>query len=319
MKRILFFIALCLSLECAEAQRTTVGTFNIRNKNERDVAQGDGWDTRMPWVVELIRYHEFELLGLQEVLDSQMTDLKTFLPEYDAAGVGRDDGKRAGEYSPIFFLKSRYSVEDWGTIWLSETPDRPSMGWDAACPRICTWARLTDKTYKRTVWMFNLHMDHVGVNARKNGARLVLKTIQEKCSKADCVVCTGDFNVDQTNELYTLLTKSGVVQDSYMLSPIRYMPAGTPNHFHAEGNTESRIDHVLISGPWTATRWGVLTDTYRTELNPEDKTDTKDFPKEVYFRKCVVRTPSDHYPVRVILEYGPRQKHMPKCKNCPTL
>ena len=49
------------------------------------------------------------------------------LPEYDGIGVGRDDGKTAGEYAPLFYRKDKYEVLDSNTFWLAENPDSVGM------------------------------------------------------------------------------------------------------------------------------------------------------------------------------------------------
>ena len=175
MKRSLITYALLLFALVAGAQRTfTVGQYNIRYDAQSDAKNGNGWKQRAQHIRNLIYYEWWDLVGLQEVLDHQLEELKAGLSEYEAIGVGRNDGKKKGEYAPILYKKSRMRCLQSGTFWLSETPDKVgSKGWDAALPRICTWAQFEDKNTKWKFWMFNLHMDHVGTKARSESAKLV--------------------------------------------------------------------------------------------------------------------------------------------------
>ena len=107
-----------------------------------------------------------------------MTWLKPF-PAYAYEGVGRDDGKRLGEYSAVFYNQDRFLKKQGGTFWLSETPETCTFGWDAVCRRVCSWVELEDRESGATLHVFNTHFDHVGVEARKNSAALILKKISE--------------------------------------------------------------------------------------------------------------------------------------------
>ena len=140
--------------------------------------------------------------------------MQKLLPDYNYLGVGRDDGKESGEYAAIFYRKNRLEVEDSGNFWLSETPEKPSKGWDAACVRICTWALFKDKVTKKHFYVFNLHMDHIGITARREAAKLVISRM-ESCKKGYPIVLTGDFNVDQRSEVYNVFANSGILKDAY--------------------------------------------------------------------------------------------------------
>lgn len=301
-------ILLVLMLTCSafvagasDTGRLTVGSFNIRYANAGDSLKGNAWSQRLPVICDLIRFHDFEVFGAQEVLHRQLRDLLAGLPGYDYVGVGRDDGKTKGEYAPIFYQKDKFKVLRSGHFWLSEITDRPNKGWDAALPRICTWATLQDKRTGFEFYVFNLHMDHIGVEARKNSAKLVLKKIREMC-KDKAFVLTGDFNVDQSSEDYKVLTKSGELRDSYEVAAVRYATNGTFNDFKPDAKTESRIDHVFVSAHFDVERYGVLTDSYRVANEGKPET-SGNFPSEVSLTKYAARVPSDHFPVKVILSY----------------
>ena len=159
MKRLLTLALFAVLLLPAVAQELTVATYNIRNANKGDAERGNGWERRCPWVCGLIEFQGFDIFGSQEVLDGQLHDMLAQLPDYAYIGVGRDDGKAKGEYSPIFYKKERFRLLDEGHFWLSEVTGRPNKGWDAALPRICTWGHFLDRQTRRRFWFFNLHMD----------------------------------------------------------------------------------------------------------------------------------------------------------------
>lgn len=303
MKKILLtIVALCLVIQIVDAQKLTVASYNIRNDNNSDVEDGNGWQKRQPVISQLIIFNDFDIVGTQEVLHNQLLDLEASLPHYSYIGVGRDDGKTKGEYAPIFYKKDRFEVLKSGHFWLSENTDYPNKGWDAVLPRICTWVRLKDKKSKKKVWFFNLHMDHVGVKARSESAKLVLAKISEMCGK-DAVILTGDFNVDQTTESYEVFHASPILKDSYEEAKVSYALNGTFNGFNLNTKTSSRIDHVFVSPTFSVEKYGVLTDTYRSETKDRRKADSSNFPKEVSLTEYEARLPSDHFPVKVELVY----------------
>src|SRR5690606_9254165 len=178
---------LCLLLCCcmlfvlraaaADSSAITIATYNLRLNTPRDGA--NAWPHRVEAVKGLVRYHGFDVFGTQELLADQLADLAQ-MPEYAYVGVGRDDGKRAGEHSAIFYRRDRFSLLRHGDFWLSETPDRPSKGWDAkCCKRIASWAQLRDRNSGKAFYIFSVHFDHEGVIARRESAKLLVEKIGE--------------------------------------------------------------------------------------------------------------------------------------------
>ncbi len=145
MKRLLFaFVLLATVGQHAAAETLNVMTWNIRLNTPSDGI--NAWPNRKDWVAEIIVKNKVDIAGFQEVLVEQLEDLKARLPEMDVYGVGRNDGKNAGEFTPIFFRKDRFELLDQSTFWLSMTPDKTaSKGWDAALPRIASWVKLKDR------------------------------------------------------------------------------------------------------------------------------------------------------------------------------
>lgn len=222
-------------------------TFNIRYDEPNDLQ--NNWKFRKDSVAKFIQTNNIDVIGMQEVLHSQMEDLKERLPEYEAVGVGRDDGKTAGEYAPLFFKKDRFEVLDSNTFWLSQYPDSVGfIGWDGACCRIATWAKLKDKENGKIFMAVNTHFDHVGVEARRKGALLIMQRIQEIVGNRPAIL-TGDFNVTDNSDAYkTLTTNKFVFKDAYKESNVK---KGATYTFHDFGRITDqdceKIDFIFVT------------------------------------------------------------------------
>jgi len=284
------------------SQTINVATFNIRNdNNKQDKAQGDGWERRLPVISNLIRFHEFDIFGTQEGLYHQLTGMRDLLPGYAFTGKGRDDGEQAGEFSAIFYDTRKFELLEEGDFWLSEDTSKPNKGWDAALPRICSWAKLRLKENGKTLYFFNVHFDHVGVKAREESSKLILAKIKDMAGNHTSIL-TGDFNVDQNSSSYKVLNESEILQDSYEMAEVKYALNGTFSAFDPNAMTESRIDHIFLTNDFHVSRYGVLTDTYRTLLTEEEKA-SGNFPKEVKLKDYRARVPSDHFPVMTTIRF----------------
>ena len=302
MKRyLLSAAALCFAMAMS-AQSLFVGSYNIRYHNSDDDRNGNVWKTRCKVICDQVNFESPDIFGAQEVLHAQLGDLLGALDGYDYIGVGRDNGKTKGEYAAIFFKKDRVKLLNKGNFWLNETPDKPKLGWDAACIRICSWGEFEQVETGFRFYYFNLHMDHVGVVARREAAKLVVKKIGE-IAKGAPVVLTGDFNVDQNDEIYRIFTSSGILNDSYTHACLRFAENGTFNDYKPYMKTQSRIDHVFVSPEFNVDRYGMLTNMYWTDDAQTDAQNSNQAPSELEFRKMTLRTPSDHYPVFVRINY----------------
>jgi len=275
-----------------------VATYNLRNKNSGDSLKGNGWDRRGPIIAQLVRFHEFNIFGTQEGFKYQLEHLKSLLPGYEYTGVARDDGKENGEHSAIFYDTAIFELIDHGDFWLSETPDHPGLGWDAACVRICSWGKFRHKDSGKIFQFFNLHLDHVGKKARIESVKLVQKKMREIGLELPTFL-TGDFNVDQHDELYDVLSASDFLRDAYRIADFVYALNGTFNNYRTDGYTDSRIDHILVSDGIKVSKYGVLTDTYRTPSTEDKQYQTTDFPEELKLNAYHSRVPSDHFPVLI--------------------
>ncbi|MDE6703534.1 MAG: endonuclease/exonuclease/phosphatase family protein [Muribaculaceae bacterium] len=305
MKKLFYGLLVIVAAACSQPHKPAemnVATYNLRLSNGGDSLAGNGWGQRAPYVAKLIQYHDFDIFGTQEGKHHQLEDLKAMMPEYEYIGVGRDDGAQGGEYAAIFYKPGRFELLDSGNFWLSTDTTRPNKGWDAACIRVCTWGKFRDKETDNTFVYFNLHMDHVGVIARAESAKLILEKIKAFPEKLP-VMLSGDFNVDQTNESYLQLQNSGILADAYTTAELVYANNGTFNAFATDGFTDERIDHIFLSPEFKVKKYGVLTDTYRAPAEEvSDTIETANFPKEVSLRKYTSRNPSDHFPVAIRVE-----------------
>lgn len=314
MKKLLLFAFIIVASLQLSAQEMLVGTYNIRYKAWNDSVQGEIWQKRCQVICDQVNFMAPEIFGTQEVLYVQLQDMQKALDGYDYIGIGRDDGQHGGEHEAIFYKTDKLQLLDHGDFWLSETPDKPCLGWDAVCIRICTWGKFAVKAQKeqrhglfnrrkkepqQVFYFFNLHMDHVGVVARREAAKLVVAKVREIAQGAPVFV-TGDFNVDQNDEIYTIFTKSGLLKDSYEAARICFAENGTFNAFKTNYFTTSRIDHVFVSPSTKVEAYGVLTNSYWTpDDDLDDNLKASDAPQQISFDTYIRHNPSDHYPVFV--------------------
>lgn len=259
MRRIVIVLLLALLTVQLNAQKNAalnVMTYNIRYSTEKDGV--NAWSKRKDNVKALVKFHEVDILCAQEALAEQY-DAILENADFEAVGAGRDDGLRKGEFSPIFYNKSRFTKKDGGVFWLSPTPNVPSKGWDAMFNRVCTWVRLYDKHNKKEFLVFNTHYDHVGVQARIESAKLIKQKIQEIAPKLP-VVYTGDLNV--TPETDAIATIKSFLSDSKEVSiEPPYGPEGTFNGFKFDSPLKDRIDYIFINKGFKVQKYGVITDS----------------------------------------------------------
>ena len=257
------------------AQSHNLATFNIRWDNPNDT--GNLWKDRLPHVIDLIQFHQIDLLGVQEALQHQLTQMSEGL-DYAYIGVGRDDGKNKGEFSAILYDSKKYKLLDQGTFWLSPTPEKPSKGWDAALNRVSTYGKFVDQKGTE-FYVFNIHYDHIGQQAREESSKLVLAQIEKINTEKLPVIWMGDFNVTPENPAYTVITSQPQWKDSRLISDLSYGPAGTFTGFDWEKLPDGIIDHIFVTGQIQVLRHGILTDNYGKKY------------------------PSDHFPVMVEVEF----------------
>ena len=247
------------------AQDLQVMTFNIRLNTASDSL--NAWPYRKDKVASQILFHEVHLLGVQEALHNQMVDLKERLPAYKYLGVGRDDGKEKGEYSAIFYDTTRLQALQSATFWLSQTPEVPgSKSWDAAITRLVTWVRFRDRRSGKVFYAFNTHFDHIGQEARRESARLLLQKVAAIAGKTPAII-TGDFNAQPADEPVQVLTDRANplhLTDAKAITAMpHYGPTGTFNSFGPKERDDQPIDYIFLKGPWKVKKHATLSPSWQ--------------------------------------------------------
>ncbi len=247
------------------AQREIIAmSYNVRYNNPADGI--NAWQNRKDWVKELVSFYDTDILCVQEALKEQVDYLQTG-NTFAVVGVGRDDGRQAGEYTAILYNKVRFLKKDSGTFWLSDTPDRPSKGWDAQIVRICTWVKLYDLHTKENFYVFNTHYDHVGIQAREKSSELIIQKINEIAGNLP-VILTGDLNTSPATLPITVLKSA--LNDSREISRAEpYGPEGTFNAFNFNAELTNRIDYIFVSSQVDVLKYAVLTDS-KNQRYPSD-------------------------------------------------
>ncbi len=272
---LLFIIMTALSIN---AQSIKLMTYNIRLNLDSD--RENSWKNRKDYFTSQIRFYEPDIFGVQEATPIQVSDIVTALSQYDYIGIGRE-GVGKGESSNIYYIKDRFKVVQESTFWLSETPDKISKGWDAACNRVCTYSLFKDLKNGKKFWVFNTHLDHMGELARTKGIELILSKIKAVNTRMYPVVFMGDFNSQPTTDRIIALKK--VMQDCRSISQEKpFGPSGTFNDFKHNVPVTDLIDYVFMSknSMFKVRKFAVLSDS-------------KD-----------LRYPSDHLPVYVEIRYN---------------
>ncbi|RUA19090.1 MAG: endonuclease/exonuclease/phosphatase [Flavobacteriia bacterium] len=259
-----------------QSQTIDVISYNIRYDNPDD--KPNNWDNRKEFLISQLNFHAPDVFGTQEGLVHQLKDIDNGLGNYTYFGVGRDHGDDRGEFTAIFYNKEKLNLLEQSTFWLSETPTTPSKGWDAALPRICTYGLFENREGGNKFMVFNTHFDHVGVKAREESSKLILKKIKELNPDNLPVVVTGDFNLESDSPgVQVILTE---MADAHLAAGENaFGPNGTFNGFEFNKPVERRIDYIFVSDEFEVLKSAILSDS----------------------KDC--RYPSDHLPVLARLQF----------------
>lgn len=249
------------------AESTVVMSFNIRLNLPSD--SSNSWPNRKQMAFNLVRFYQPDIMGLQEVLADQRLDFESELNEFAYVGSGREDGLSKGEAAVIGFLKRRYDLVQSGHFFLSETPEKPSLGWDASFVRPTIWAKVFDKQTKSEILIINVHFDNTGKKARSESGKMIADFISKNRKNAKVIV-TGDFNTDlQSGELNGLVNSQVKPVQNFSV-PVNYGPSWS---FHAFGKYQlserKLIDYIFLSEEWSVKRLGVLTDNWENKWSSD--------------------------------------------------
>lgn len=238
---LLSVFSLCLTIGLS-AQSLTVMSYNLRYDNQSDAPYH--WDARKAGALEIITRERPQLLGVQEALKTQVDFLDQNLKGYARVGVGREDGKTEGEYSAIYYDTNRFDLKSQKNIWLSETPDEATLGWDGVCKRVMTYVILYDKKAKRDIAYLNTHFDHVGQVARAESAKLVVHTMKSVAPNMP-IIFSGDLNAEPDDSAIEYILNADIVDDTYEEAD---KIIGGETTFHDWGKTDGgRIDYIMVS------------------------------------------------------------------------
>ena len=262
----------------AEGTSVRAMTFNIRLDLASDGE--NAWPKRSDLVAALFRYERLDIAGFQEVLLHQKRDLEAAMPGYAFYGVGRDDGKDAGEFAPLAWRKDRFEALETGTFWLAPDTEVPGKGWDAGYPRTATWAILKERATGRTVRVLNTHFDNSGAEARIQSARLINEWAESAPNETDSVIVMGDFNAGPSSRAYASLTSRRLSDTRALSEQTPYGPAGTFTGFDILHAASEPIDHIFVAGDVRILSHSTVTQHWGGRL------------------------PSDHYPVVLDLKLG---------------
>ncbi len=242
-KLALFFIGMITTLGSLQINgQTTVMSFNIRYDTPDD--KHNWWENRKGDVAALVDFYHPDFLGIQEGLHHQVQFLLEGTRGYRYIGVGRDDGALKGEYCAIFYDAAKFQLINDRTFWLSPDPDTISVGWDASMERICTYGHFKERVSGRQLHVFNTHFDHIGEEARKQSAQLLMEKIKEYGLTDASIVVMGDLNCEPASEPIAILLS--ILDDGLALAGREFSgPPGTFNGFDPQLLPQRRIDYIL--------------------------------------------------------------------------
>lgn len=240
------------------ARPLLVMTYNIRLDTPADGA--NAWSHRRDLLIGQVATMRPEILGMQEVLSGQKRDLEAALPGYRFVGSGRDDGRDGGEFSPLAIDIATFRIEAAGMFWLSDTPDRPSMGWDAGYRRVATWARLVRRRDGSKVLAVNTHWDHQGLKARSQSGALILDWLKRNRKPGERIVLLGDFNAETSEESVAQLTRGNLDLRDTRLEAAQgsFGPRLSFNGFDAFPAEGMLIDHIFVGPGIGVRRHGII-------------------------------------------------------------
>lgn len=260
------------------AAQVKVMTFNIRYDTKDDGI--NQWANRKEHAAEVVKYHGVDFVGMQEALINQIKDLSAQLPDYAWIGKGRDDGKEAGEFSPIFYQKNKFTLLKSHTFWLSDSCEKVGFGWDAVCRRVVTYGYFKENKTGKEFYVFNTHFDHKGQVARRESAKLVLQKMAEIAGKKPAIL-TGDFNALPTEEPIQIITQESnplhLIDSEKISKTPHYGPYSTFNGFKGEEIPGRHIDYIFVKNGVKCLNHAAHADAWEG------------------------RYPSDHFPVSAVL------------------
>lgn len=268
-----FFTILLFLLSCVPAlsygEELRYASWNIRWESQQDIEDGNGWDKRKDRIADVIRFHDFDIIGFQEGTPPHLRDLMELLPDYDF--IVSD----TMEFNPIAVRKGMFSIADFGRFYLSKTPEKKSKSWDSKHARYCTWAKLKFK--QDSLYIFNVHFDYHGKDAQFESAKLMSRKIPAMAKKTPFIFA-GDLNFTSNSKSYQNLD-THVMRDAQKIAEYTSTPNGSYNYFDPSKFSVWQFDYIFVAPSIKVKRFGILNETYH---------DGEKF-----------RYPSDHSPITI--------------------
>lgn len=277
MKSVKALALMCalLMVAVSHAEPFRIATWNVRCIEVKDSLQGDAWSKRAPEIAKVVRFRNFDVVGMQEVDSTQRGMLEELLPEYEWVL------DRSTEGNPIAFRKDRLELLDNGVFWYSRSMIPGAKDWDSKHPRYCNWVRLVERETRKELFVFNTHWDNKGDTARMESARMT-RNLVPRIAGESATVLMGDLNIKPGRKPIQILKEDSLFREALEISPIVSIPEGSFTKFRTDRHSEATLDHMFCRGSVDILRYGILRETY--------------FDGEKY------RFPSDHHPVMIEIE-----------------
>lgn len=258
-----------------------VATWNIRINVQEDSNNGDVWENRSKVIVQMIRFYDFDIIGIQEDYRKEIKSLKLLLPDYRFVGFPNHENGYTGSHNSILVNSNKFSVVDSGMFYLAPVDSLPQIGWNAQYIRSCTWIKIKDKKNLNEMWVFNTHIDYMKGDAQEKSSLLILDKIKTIAGPKSVSILMGDCNFNELSEGYKIINGSSLLEDSFDKASQKLVTSGTLNRFDPNYYHPERIDHIFVTEQFQVEKYGILTDSYWYQGRQ--------------------RLPSDHYPVLVRL------------------
>ena len=271
----LALLAVLFLVTVSRAEPFHVATWNIRCVDVKDSLRGDAWSKRAPEIAKVVRFRNFDVVGMQEVDSTQRAMLEELLPEYEWVLDRRTEG------NAIAYRKDRLELLDNGVFWYSRSMVPGVKDWDSKHPRYCNWVRLVDKETRKELFVFNTHWDNKGDTARMESARMARNLVPRIAGDAPTIFM-GDLNIKPGRKPIQILKEDSLFREALEISPVVSIPEGSFTKFRTDRHSEETLDHMFCRGGVDILRYGILRETY--------------FDGENY------RFPSDHHPVMIEIE-----------------
>ena len=261
------------------ANAYNVATWNIRINIQEDSNNGNLWENRSKVIVQMIKFYDFDIIGIQEDYRKEIKSLKLLLPDFHFIGFPNHENGFTGSHNSILINANKFTVLDSGMFYLAPVDSLPQLGWNAHYIRSCTWIKVQDKKTLNEMWVFNTHIDYVKGDAQEKSSLLILDKIKAIAGANSNSILMGDCNFNELSEGYRILSASSLLDDSFDRAALKLVTSGSLNRFDPNYYHPERIDHIFVTRQFNVKKYGILTDSYWFQGKQ--------------------RLPSDHYPVYV--------------------